>query len=141
MLRLRAGGTPGGGGGGGEYAKEAAVAVTPGQRYAFTVGAYGNGAGYLPGYGTVQQRNGNPSTFAGNSVTVTAHGGLTGLLGGTTPGAAAPAAPMPRIFPGARAARPPAEGVVAVADPVARLPMATPAGTPRATQAVPGLPR
>ena len=83
-----AGGTPGGGGGGGgEYAKEAAVAVTPGQRYAFTVGAYGNGAGYLPGYGTVQQRNGNPSTFAGNSVTVTAHGGLTGLLGGTTPGA------------------------------------------------------
>lgn len=86
-----AGGAPGGGGGGGgEYARETSIAVTPGTRYPFTVGAGGSGAGYLPGYGTVQQRNGNPTSFgsaATSGTVVTAHGGLTGLLGGTTPGA------------------------------------------------------
>jgi hypothetical protein len=61
----------GGGGGGGEYAAEPSLAVTAGHTYAATVG--GNGA---------------VTTFAGDSVTVTAHAGSnastsTGGAGGT----------------------------------------------------------
>lgn len=66
------GGTVGGqGGGGGEYAAEPALAVTPGNLYAFSVGAAGSGSS---------------TTFAGDSVTVTAHAGTGGVptgAGGT----------------------------------------------------------
>lgn len=67
------GSTSGGGkgGGGGEYAAESTLAVTPGNTYSFTVGAAGAAGA-----------NGGNSTFAGNSVTVTAHGGTT-TAGGT----------------------------------------------------------
>jgi hypothetical protein len=86
-----AGGAPGGGGGGGgEYATEASLTVVPGNRIPFTIGSPGSGAGNLPGYGTIQQRNGNTTTFGSpltTTVAVVAHGGLTGLLGGTTGGA------------------------------------------------------
>ena len=77
------GGTPsaslgGQGGGGGEYAAEAAVGVTPGNAYAFQVGNGGRGGAFgLAGL---------ISQFAGDSVTVTAHGGQGGsgtALGGT----------------------------------------------------------
>lgn len=63
------------GGGGGEYAAEFALAVTPGNSYAYSVGA-GGAAGPLA-------NNGNNSTFAGDSVTVTAHGGSGSATGGT----------------------------------------------------------
>jgi len=61
----------GGGGAGGEYAAEAVVAVTPGNTYVANVGGLS---------GT--------SSFAGNALTVTAHGGGTnagsgGAIGGT----------------------------------------------------------
>jgi hypothetical protein len=86
-----AGGAPGGGGGGGgEYAMEPNLTVAAGTRIPFSVGTGGSGAGNLPGYGTVQKRNGNTTTFGSAATTttvVTAHGGLTGLLGGTTGGA------------------------------------------------------
>jgi hypothetical protein len=70
------GGTSGGGGGGGEYAAEATLAVTAGTSYAGTVGKGGS-----TGSGTA-----GSTTFAGDSVTVTAHGGSNG--GTTTAGAA-----------------------------------------------------
>ena len=76
--------------GGGEYATEASLTVVPGNRIPFTIGSPGSGAGNLPGYGTIQQRNGNTTTFGSpltTTVAVVAHGGLTGLLGGTTGGA------------------------------------------------------
>src|SRR5690348_8988920 len=57
----------GGGGGGGEYAKETAVSVTPGTSYTTTVGAAGT-TGSSP-------TDGGNSTFVGDSLTVTAHGG------------------------------------------------------------------
>jgi hypothetical protein len=86
-----AGGAPGGGGGGGgEYAMEPSLTVTAGTRVPFSIGTGGSGAGQLPGYGTIQQRNGNATTFGSAATTttvVTAHGGSTGLLGGTTSGA------------------------------------------------------
>ena len=68
------GGTTGGGaGGGGEYAMEPSLAVTAGNNYAYAVGAGGGGGSN----GT----NGGNSTFVGNSVTVTAHGGSGGQSG------------------------------------------------------------
>jgi hypothetical protein len=73
------GGLGAGGGGGGEYAAEASLAVTAGNRYAFVVGAGGG-----PG-GISIQHHGGASTFAGNSVTVTANGGAYSRTG-TTPG-------------------------------------------------------
>lgn len=63
----------GGGSGGGEYAADFAVAVTPSTNYAYAVGAAGSGG--VGGAGT----DGGNSTFTGNSVTVTAHGGTHGL--------------------------------------------------------------
>lgn len=75
-------GDGGGGGGGGEFAAEATLAVTPGQAYTIVVGAGGSG-----GTGT---GGGNPGTagglsqFAGDLVTVTAHGGKGGKSGNTT---------------------------------------------------------
>lgn len=72
-----AAGTKGGGGGGAEYAAEPALGVTPGVSYAVTVGA----AGALSGTGT--GGNGGNTTIAGDSVTVTAHGGQGGTGGGT----------------------------------------------------------
>ncbi len=60
------------GGGGGEYAAETSVAVTPGNSYSYTVGALGSAN---------SNSNGNPgtaSTFTGNTLTVTAHGGSGG---------------------------------------------------------------
>jgi Type VI secretion system/phage-baseplate injector OB domain len=68
-LNYAGGYTPGGrgGGGGGEYAEELTLAVTPGNNYAYTVGAAGTG-------GTTGSAGGT-TTFAGDSVTVTAHGG------------------------------------------------------------------
>jgi hypothetical protein len=69
-----------GAGGGGEFAKEATLAVTPGTSYTVVVGAGGNG-GSSPS-------NGHISSMAGDSVTVTARGGVvaglrTGGAGGT----------------------------------------------------------
>src|SRR5689334_23153644 len=68
----------GGGGGGGEYAKETAVTVTPGSTYTITVGA----AGATGNPGT----DGGDSSVAGDSVTVTAHGGKTVAQNTTTHG-------------------------------------------------------
>jgi len=87
-----AGGAPGGGGGGGgEYAMEASLSVTAGTRVPFVIGAGGSTSAVAAGsYGSVQQRNGNKTTFGSAATTttvVTANGGLTGLLGGTTGGA------------------------------------------------------
>lgn len=56
-----------GGGGGGEYASATTVAVTAGNPYTLVVGAGGS-----PGTGG---SDGEDSSFAGDSVTVTAHGG------------------------------------------------------------------
>jgi hypothetical protein len=78
-----AGGAPGGGGGGGgEYAKEATLAVTAGKSYPFLIGS--GGLGNL--YGTGSTRAGGSSTFTGDSVTVTAHGGKSPTTGGTSGG-------------------------------------------------------
>jgi hypothetical protein len=56
----------GGGGGGGESASEPFLAVTPSGTCAYSAGAGGSG---------------NPTTFAGNTVTVTAHAGHNGGTG------------------------------------------------------------
>lgn len=61
----------GGGGGGGEYAREPALAVTPGKTYTLVVGAGAAAAASGGNNGT----SGSNSTFAGDSVTVTANGG------------------------------------------------------------------
>jgi glycine rich protein len=69
-----------GGGGGGEYASENALAVTPGHIYSYTVGAGGaGGVGSSPPATTSDGRPGGTTIFAGDSVTVTAHGGAGGL--------------------------------------------------------------
>lgn len=83
------GGAPGGGGGGGgAYAAENSLVVTPGKTYRVVVGQPGTGGGAVWGvWASVTARTGTASTFAGDSVTVTANGGQTGLLGGTTGGA------------------------------------------------------
>ena len=73
------GGKGSGGGGGGEYAAEASLAVTAGKVYQFTVGI-GGVAGSVSANHT-----GATTTFAGDSVTVTAHGGHYPRTG-TTPG-------------------------------------------------------
>jgi hypothetical protein len=65
--------TNGAGGGGGEYAA-ALVAVTPGNTYAPVVGAGGAGTSS----GNSSGNAGASSVFAGDSVTVTAHGGQAG---------------------------------------------------------------
>jgi hypothetical protein len=85
---FKGGANPAGGpgGGGGEYAAESALAVTAGHSYSYTVGA-GGGRGQLnedQGIDVSGSAGGN-STFAGNSVTVTAHGGHGG---GTSSGGA-----------------------------------------------------
>jgi hypothetical protein len=61
------------GGGGGEYAAEPALAVTPGNNYAYSQGLTVGSA-----------TNGNNTTFAGDTVTVTAHGGQSVLGAGGT---------------------------------------------------------
>lgn len=66
----------GGGGAGGEFAAEASLAVTPGKSYAVTVGAAGTSSASATG-GT-----GGNTTIAGDSVTVTAHGGTGGGAAG-----------------------------------------------------------
>lgn len=79
-------GPAGGGGGGAEYARNAAVAVTPGNTYNFTVGA---GAPYSA---TNTAPSGGTSTFTGDAaVTVIAHGGASanssnGAAGGSGSG-------------------------------------------------------
>jgi hypothetical protein len=60
-------------GGSGEYAKETSVAVTDQGTYTLVVGAGGGGSN-----GTGAGGNGGNSTFTGDSVTVTAHGGTGG---------------------------------------------------------------
>jgi hypothetical protein len=72
----------GGGGGGGEYAAEPSLAVTAGKTYKFTVGHLG----YNTQFGFGNAGNGSNSVFAGDSVTVTAHGGLMPKSGGTVAG-------------------------------------------------------
>jgi hypothetical protein len=72
------GGYGGGGGGGGEFAAEPTLAVTPGNSYSYTVGAAGT-AGSSGNGGS-----GGISSFAGNSVTVTANGGVGGTGGSTS---------------------------------------------------------
>ncbi|HUY45613.1 MAG TPA: hypothetical protein VMV92_07785 [Streptosporangiaceae bacterium] len=72
-----------GGPGGGEYAAEATLAVTAGNSYTYAVGAAGAaGAGSGASGG-----NGGNTTFAGDAVTVTAHGG-TGAVAASTAGQA-----------------------------------------------------
>jgi hypothetical protein len=67
-------GTIGGGGGaGGEYASDSALALTASGAYSYTIGIAG-----VPG----ATRQGGDSTFAGDSVTVTAHGGAGGYAAG-----------------------------------------------------------
>jgi hypothetical protein len=85
-------------GGGAEYAKETAVAVTAGNPYTVVVGAGGAGGkssltitGGVLGSG-IRQRpvrgsSGGTSSFAGDAVTVTAHGGGGGTFTGTRAGA------------------------------------------------------
>lgn len=76
----------GGAGGGGEYAKETSVAVTPGNDYTVTVGAGGSGGYYATvGGGQNPGSPGGASSFPGDSITVTAHGGNSGNMqnGGT----------------------------------------------------------
>jgi hypothetical protein len=76
-------------GGGGEYAKETAVAVTAGTAYTVTVGAGGAGgplATIATGLRQRQGANGGTSSFPGDAVTVTAHGGGGGLFTGTRSG-------------------------------------------------------
>ena len=63
----------GGGGGGGGSAANAAVAVTAGKAYSFTVG---NGGFYTGGAGAA----GTASSFTGDSVTVTANSGAGGTI-------------------------------------------------------------
>jgi hypothetical protein len=67
------------GGGGGEYASEPALAVTAGNVYSGTVGAGGTAG--AAGANNPGGAGGN-TTFTGNSVTVTAHGGGGGASGG-----------------------------------------------------------
>ncbi len=67
------GGGNGGGGGAGEYAA-AFVAVTPGNNYSYTVPAGGASVSVAGTSGN----NGASATFAGDSVTVVAHGGGAG---------------------------------------------------------------
>jgi Glycine-rich domain len=64
----------GGGGGGGEWAQNASVSVTAGHDYTVTVGAGGAGGTEPGGAGTA----GGVSSFAGDTQTVTAHGGAGG---------------------------------------------------------------
>jgi hypothetical protein len=71
----------GAGGGGGEYAAEASLAVTPGKTYTIYVGTGG-----IFTKGTATQANGGTSIFVGDSVVVTAHGGIIPTTGGTTGG-------------------------------------------------------
>jgi hypothetical protein len=71
----------GGGGGGGEYAAEPSLAVTAGKTYKFSVGAGG-----IFVQNSASKANGQPSSFTGDSVTVTAHGGVIPTTGGTTGG-------------------------------------------------------
>ena len=73
----------GGGGGGGEFAQETALAVTPGNPYPLVVPPATSSA--ANGNGTA----GASATFAGNSVTVTAHGGQAGTQAGTGGGGGA----------------------------------------------------
>jgi len=85
------GSSGGSGGGGGAYARDSAVALTPGQQYYVTVGAGGQ-----PGNWNTGGNDGTPnSSFTGDAVTVTAHAGkgsnangASGAPGGTTSGAA-----------------------------------------------------
>lgn len=73
--------TGGGGGGGAEYAKEANVAVTPANVYTLVVGSGGAGGYYAnEGGGQHAGGNGGNSSFAGDLVTITAHGGRGGSL-------------------------------------------------------------
>jgi hypothetical protein len=65
-----------GAGGGGEYACEPNLGISPGNGYSWTVG--GPGAGGSQGQGG----NGGSTTFTGDTVTVTAHGGLNGAASG-----------------------------------------------------------
>lgn len=71
----------GGGGGGGEYAEETSLVVTPGNSYAYSVGA--GGIGGAAGTNTVHNgAAGGATTMAGDVKTVTAHGGSGGTGGG-----------------------------------------------------------
>jgi len=76
---------PAPGGGGGEFASASSLAVTPGNSYPVIVGAGG-----IAGFGAAAGGNGGLSSFAGDAVTVTAHGGSgspnfdgSGTTGGT----------------------------------------------------------
>src|SRR5215469_1398670 len=66
-----------GSGGGGEYAQEPALAVTPGNLYAYNTGTPGSG-GASSNSANNPGTAGTNATMAGNAVTVTAHGGGAG---------------------------------------------------------------
>jgi hypothetical protein len=70
---IKATSTAGGGGGGGEVAWETNLDLTSNGLHAYTIGA--GGTSLLTG---ATGNNGGSSTFAGTSVTVTAHGGTAG---------------------------------------------------------------
>lgn len=72
----------GGGGGGGEQAADSAVAVTEGTTYTYVVPPGGAAGAASNGF------DGSPATFAGDSVTVTGHGGKGGVQGDVATGGA-----------------------------------------------------
>jgi hypothetical protein len=76
-------GNGGCGGGGGEYAAEATLAVTPGHTYSFSVGFGGSpgAAGTPTGAPGGTGGNAGNTSFPGDSVTLTAHGGGGGIGG------------------------------------------------------------
>jgi len=73
-------GSTGGGAGGAGYGEEPALGVTAGNSYAYAIPAGGAG-----GSGAIGAQGGNPgdTTFAGDSVTVTAHPGGPGTCSGS----------------------------------------------------------
>lgn len=72
-------------GAGGEYAKSTSVAVTPLKQYQLTVAAGGQAGGLTTNIPEVGSVGGN-SSFPGDSVTTTAHGGAGGPASGTAAG-------------------------------------------------------
>lgn len=73
------------GGAGGEYAKSTSVAVTAGNQYTVTVGAGGVAGGLATFTGQTGSAGGN-SSFPGDAVTTTAHGGGGGPSSGAATG-------------------------------------------------------
>ena len=92
----------GGGGGGGAFAMESSLAVTPGKSYSYSTGAAGTqGASPV---------NGAASTFAGDTVTVTALGGHSAAQNSSAGAAGGAAGSNAIAFAGGTGATPSATG-------------------------------